>query len=203
MTGTVTTGPGFIGGDVTTGANKGTTDGVPVSNLMMYLLDATGTLYQSTRTDALGHYSFSNIPTGTYYVFPDSLNYATTPYTGITLTSANPSFAVASFIQHTLSHTITPIPVGISNVTAGTASVVIFPNPTSGKVNIAWQVPAAQVADVVVTDVTGRIVMANTLNMTAGAGTADLNLGNLVNGLYTISVRSADVNYTAKVQLVR
>ena len=58
-------------------------------------------------------------------------------------------------------------------------------------------------ADVVVTDVTGRIVMANTLNMTAGAGTADLNLGNLVNGLYTISVRSADVNYTAKVQLVR
>ncbi len=203
MTGTVTTGPGFIGGDVTTGANKGTTDGAPVNNLMMYLLDATGTLYQSTRTDATGHYSFSNIPTGTYYVFPDSLNYATVPYTGITLTSASPSFAVASFIQHTVSHIITPIPVGISAVSTANTSVVVFPNPSSGRVNIAWQVPAAQVADVVVTDVTGRTVIANTLNITAGAGTADLNLGNLVNGLYTISVRSADVNYTAKVQLVR
>ncbi len=201
MTGTITAGPGFIGGDVTTGANKGTTTGMPVDGMMMYLLDASNTLYQSTRTDAAGHYSFSNIPSGTYYVFPDSLNYATTPYTGITITSGSPSYPVASFIQHTLSKTITPIPVSISNVSTANASVVVFPNPSSGKVNIAWQVPAAQVADITVTDVTGRVVMISTLNMTTGAGSSDLKLGNLVSGLYTITVRSADINYTAKVQV--
>lgn len=201
IAGIPTSGPGFIGGDVTTGANKGTTTGMPVDGLMMYLLDASNTLYQSTRTDAAGHYSFSNIPSGTYHVFPDSLNYATTPYTGITITSGSPSYSVASFIQHTLSKTITPIPVGISNVSTANASVVAFPNPSSGKVNIAWQVPAAQVADIIVTDITGRVVTTSTMNMTTGAGSSNLNLGTLVEGLYTVSVRSADINYTTKVQM--
>jgi uncharacterized protein YjdB len=201
MTGTITSGPGFIGGDVTTGANKGTSTGMPVDGLMMYLLDATNTLYQSTRTDAAGHYSFSNIPSGTYYVFPDSLNYATTPYTGIVITSGSPTYSAASFIQHTLSKTITPIPVGISTVTTSNTSVVVFPNPTSGKVNIAWQVSSSQKAEMIVSDITGRVVISNTLDMAAGAGSAVVDLGNLVSGLYTVTVKSADLNYNTKIQV--
>lgn len=202
MTGTVTSGPGFIGGDVTTGANKGTSTGMPVQNLMMYCVDnATGALYAAVRTNAAGHYSFSNLPTGVYKIFPDSLNYATTTYDNINITSTSTSYNAASFIQHTLSKTITPIPVGVGNVTTAEATVVAAPNPTTGKVSIKWQLPADQRANVVVTDITGRVVMSSALNMTVGAGSSDLNLGNLVNGLYTISVKSADLSYTTKIQV--
>ncbi len=201
ITGIPTSGPGFIGGDVTTGANKGTTTGMPVDGMMMYLLDASNTLYQSTRTDAAGHYSFSNIPAGTYYVFPDSLNYATTPYTGIVITSGSPTWSAASFIQHTFSKTITPIPVSVSNVSTANASVVVFPNPSSGKVNIAWQVASAQKAEVTVTDITGRVVLSNTLDMSTGAGSSVADMSALISGLYTISVKSAELNYNTKIQV--
>jgi uncharacterized protein YjdB len=202
MTGTVTSGPGFIGGDVTTGANKGTSTGMPVQNLMMYCVDnATGALYAAVRTNAAGHYSFNNLPTGVYKIFPDSLNYATTTYDNINITSTSTSYNAASFIQHTLSKTITPIPVGVGNVATAEATVVAAPNPTTGKVSIKWQLPADQHATVVVTDVTGRVVMSSALNMTVGAGSSDLNLGNLVNGLYAISVKSLDLSYTTKIQV--
>lgn len=201
MFGIATAGPGFIGGDVTTGANKGTSTSVPVSNLIMYLFNAsTSTLVQAVRTDAAGHYSFSNLPAGTYFVFPDSLNYATTPYNAITLTSGSPSFSAASFIQHTLAKTITPIGVSVNDVNA-TASVVAFPNPTTGKVNIAWQLPSAQNASVLVTDVTGRIVYSSNIQMAAGAGSSMINLGSLTSGLYTVSVKSDALNYNTKIQV--
>ncbi len=201
--GVITSGPGFIGGNVTTGANKGTASGVPVKNLMMYVINSTTSqLIQAVRTDASGNYSFSNLPVGaTYYVFPDSLNYLTTPCTGISLTTSTPSVTSASFIQHTLSHTITPVPVGVGNVSASTASILTFPNPTNGKVNIAWSLPSAQEAAVVVCDITGREVYHTTVNMNEGAGSFAADLSSLTSGLYTISVKSAAINYNNKIQI--
>lgn len=205
MTGTVTSGPGFIGGDVTTGANKGTTTSVPVTGLMMYLFNSTTLqLIQGVRTDAAGHYSFSNLPVGaTYYVFPDSLNYTTIPYTSIALTTAAPSMTAAAFVQHTLSHVISPVPAGVSNVSASASSILAFPNPSNGRVNIAWQLPSAQAAVVSVTDITGRQVYKTSINMTEGAGNTQLDLSSLNNGMYNISVKSAVVNYNSKIEVLR
>lgn len=200
--GTVTSGPGFVGGNVGAGANKGTTTTVPVKGLMMYIFNSTTMQLQAAvRTDASGNYSFSNLPVGTYYVFPDSLNYLTTPYTAISITAAAPSFSAASFIQHTLSHTITPIPVGISNVSAATASILAFPNPTNGKVNITWQLTNAQQGAVVISDIAGREVYKTNINMTSGAGNSQIDLSSLNNGLYSISVKSEAVNYNSKIQV--
>ena len=202
MTGSVTSGPGFIGGDVTTGANKGTTTGAPVVGLMMYCVDnATGALYQAVRTNAAGHYSFSNLPIGVYKIFPDSLNYTTVTYDNINITATSTSYNAASFVQHTLSHVISPVPVGVNNVNGANASIVAAPNPTTGMVSIKWNIATAQHATVVVTDVTGRVVANNAIDMTAGAGSSDLNLTNLVSGMYTISVKSAEISYTTKVQV--
>ena len=201
--GAVTAGPGFIAGNVTTGANKGTSGGAPVKGLMMYVFNSTTLqLLQAVRTDATGAYSFSNLPVGqTYYIFPDSLNYATTPYTSISLTTGSPSMSAASFIQHTISHTITPINVGVENVSSSVSSILAFPNPTNGKVNIAWQLPTAQEATVVVCDVTGREVSRNNMSMNAGAGAGQIDLSSLTNGLYLISVKGANVSYNNKIQV--
>ncbi|PQJ09400.1 hypothetical protein CJD36_019340 [Flavipsychrobacter stenotrophus] len=205
MAGTVTTGPGFVAGDVTAGANKGTSVGIPVNGMKMYILNATTMqLVQGTTTDATGHYTFSNIPVGqTYMIFPDSLNYLTTPCSWATLTAAAPSMTTASFKQNTVAKTITPIPVGVGSVSADAAAILAFPNPTNGHVNIAWTLPAAQQGTVSVCDITGREVYSNVIDMTAGAGMGQVDISSLTNGLYTISVRSAAVNYTNKMQVQR
>ena len=200
--GSVTSGPGFISGDVSAGANKGTTSYIPVSGLMMYVFNATSLqLIQAVRTDASGHYSFSNLPVGaSYYIFPDSLNYLTTPYAGIALTSSSPTMTAAGFHQFTISHTIKPIGVGVTDVTAS-ASILAFPNPTNGKVNIIWNMPSAEEATIVVSDITGREVFYSNINMTAGAGVNQIDLSSLTSGLYTISVKSAVINYNNKIQV--
>ena len=201
--GAVTTGPGFVGGNVTTGANKGTAGGVPVKGLMMYLFNSsTMQLLQATRTDATGAYSFSNLPVGqTYFVFPDSLNYSTIPYTSIALTVGSPSVTAASFVQHTISHVIAPVNVGIQTVSTANASIIAFPNPTTGKVSIAWTLATGQDATVAVCDITGREVYRNTISMNVGSGADQIDLSSLNNGLYIISVKGENVSYNNKIQI--
>ncbi len=199
--GTTTSGPGFIAGDVTTGANKGTA-GIPAVGLLMYCVNnTTGQILQHTKTDNLGHYSFSSLPTGTpIKIYPELMNYATTPYPAITLTTASPSMTAASFIQHTLSLTITPVTSGLNNVTEANAGINVFPNPTSGTLNIKWNTTNAGNGSVVITDVTGRQVLTAAIDMTQ-AGSMPLSLTGISNGIYMISIQADGVNYNATIQV--
>ena len=200
--GSVTSGPGFIAGYVYAGANKGTTTGVPVVGISMNVFNSvTSQLMQSIRTDASGYYSFSNLPVGaTYYVFPDSLNYLTTAYTSIILTTAAPSMSIASFTQHTLSKTITPITSGINNLSNVVSSVFAFPNPTNGKLYLQWQESTTEKGNVSITDVTGREIYKTVINMNEGTGIKQIDLSGFANGLYIITVKSGTINYNNKIE---
>ena len=200
--GSTTSGPGFIGGNVTTGANKGTSVGIPAVGMLIFAINSTtGTLIQQTYTDASGNYSFTGLPLGTYKIYPEAINYATTAYTSITLTSSASSMTVASFIQHLLSKTITPIPENVATSVAMTSSVVTFPNPASNTLNILWDSKANENATIMITDIAGREVYKNTISMTKGSGNAPVDLSAFTNGLYIVSVRSASINYTNKIQI--
>ena len=202
LSGTPTTGPGFIGGNVTTGANKGTSAGIPVTGLHMVALNtSTSTIAQMTYTDGTGAYSFSNLPYGTYTVFPDSVNYVTTAATGITLSSSNPSLSGAGFIQHTVSKTITPLPLATPVAAAFVPSIAAFPNPTSGKLTIQWNEKTAEKGTISITDITGREVYRTTIAMQAGSGATAIDLAGLTNGLYMINVKSASLNFNNKIQV--
>jgi uncharacterized protein YjdB len=201
--GTTTSGPGFIGGSVLTGANKGTSGSVPVVGLRMCIVNsATTQIMGLTHTDATGNYSFNNLPVGqTYFVFPDSLNYQTIPYTSVTLTSATPSMTAASFVQHTLSKTITPILVGIKNTTPVTTSIEAFPNPTSNRLYIQWNETTTENATIVLTDMAGREVLSTTAKMNQGTGMKQIDLSTLANGLYFLNINAVTVNYSNKIQV--
>jgi uncharacterized protein YjdB len=201
MYGTVTSGPGFIAGDVTTGANKGTADGAPAVGMLIYCVnDMTGAIMQRTVTDAAGHYTFSNLPTGaTYRIYPEEINYATTAYTSINLTSGTPSMMAANFIQHTLSMTITPVMVGVGNVNAANQNIVVFPNPASNTLNVSWDAAHTGNATINIADVTGRNVFSTTANMSNGS--SKLDLSGMTPGLYMIQIKSEGINYNAKVEI--
>ena len=198
--GTTTVGAGFISGDVTTGANRGTTTTYAVG-MIVFLTDGSDMEIASTYTNSVGAYTFSNLPAGSYKVHPEAINYRTTDYAGINLTSAHPSLSGASFVQHTISKTITPTLVAVNNVNANSNSIVAFPNPTSGKLNINWSVASNENATIVVADITGREVYKSNIDMNAGNGTYSIDLTNMNNGLYVISVKSASINYNNKIQV--
>ena len=199
--GATTSGPGFISGDVTTGANRGTSATVPAVGLQIYLLNASGTLIQQTQTDAAGNYSFSSLPVGTTYtVFPEALGYSTIAYTSISLTSSAPSMTSAAFEQHSLSHTITPSATAVAAVTKASL-IVVFPNPTTGNIFIQWSNKSIGNADVTISDLAGRTVLSSTININAASGQSQLNVNDLNNGIYFISIKGAGVNYNGKVMV--
>lgn len=200
--GTVTPGPGFVGGNVTTGANKGTAS-TPAIGLRIFLTDAAGNLVRYTKTDALGSYSFGSLPLGSYTVFPEELNYTTTPYTGINLTSSTTSMMAASFVQHTVSKTITPIPASIPSLSNTNSPLAIYPNPTNGKTTIQWNVAVSETGNISVTDVTGREVYTSAIELTTGNGSKQVDLSALNGGIYIIKVTSATVTYSNKIEVVK
>ena len=202
LSGTPTPGPGFIGGNVTTGANRATSGSIPSIGMKIFAVNTTsGSAVQMTRTDATGAYSFSSLPYGTYTLFPDSLNYATTPYTSVTISAAVPTINTIGFVQHTLSKTITPLPLSVNSLTTSISSVFAFPNPTNGKLNIQWIEKVAEKGTITVSDITGREVYKSTINMNEGNGSKAIDLSGLINGLYMINVKSTSLNYNNKIEI--
>ena len=201
--GATTAGPGFVAGNVTTGANKGTADGDPVPGLLVFCVNnATGAIVQHTYTDAAGHYSFSNLPTGVAYkIYPELINYATTPYP-FTLTSSATSISGAHFVQHTLSKTITPNTTAVTDVTGANAMVNIFPNPAKTTFNIEWNMPqAAGNAAVTITDVTGRTVLATNIDMSNASGAAPVSIGGLAKGMYIVNIKANGLSANRKIEI--
>lgn len=201
--GTTTSGPGFIGGSVLTGANKGTSGSVPVVGMRMCIINsATSQIQGMAYTNTTGHYTFSNLPVGqTYYVFPDSINYLTTPYTSVTLTTAAPSMSAASFIQHTLSKTITPVIEGVQAVNPSASSITSFPNPANGKLNIQWYQKTNEDATITLVDIAGREVYKSNMKIGQGMGATQIDLSAFTNGIYILSVKSASIDYSNKIQV--
>ncbi len=203
VAGTPTSGPGFIGGSVTTGANKGTSS-APAVGLQIYVLNSTGAVMQQTQTDASGNYSFSTLPVGTYTIFPEALAYMTTPITSITLTTGAPSMNTANFIQHTKSYTITPgYALDVNNISSSVSPVFVFPNPSNGKLNIQTNAITTENGSVTISDITGRQVFTTTININQGAGINQVDLSGLNNGLYLLNIKSASINYNSKIQVTK
>jgi hypothetical protein len=199
--GIVSAGPGFIEGDVTTGANKGTASSSPAIGLRVFLLNATYQIVQMTQTDNDGHYAFANLPVGqTYTVFPEELSYATTAYTGITLTSTAPGMAVAHFEQRTISKKIVPFVQSVNPNLNNEPMVTAFPNPTAGNLNIIWNNANYGKGFVAITDLSGRELLRKDINM-ANNGTEHIDLTTFNNGLFLLQIKAGNYQYNSIVQV--
>jgi hypothetical protein len=191
LSGTPGAGPGFVAGNVSQGANKGTADGDPVAGLLIVLQDASGEVVRFTYTDANGNYSFSGIPVGSYSVFPESMNYVTIPSGTLNVATGQTSFNGVNFKQ-TQTH-IKPIPVGVDNLPERSLFSV-YPNPSKGDVHISWA-SANSEETVQVVDMTGRNVFS--VKVTTHAPTV-LHLSHLQPGIYFIKATDDSSRHTEK-----
>jgi hypothetical protein len=79
------------------------------------------------------------------------------------------------------------------------ARVSIYPNPTTGKVSVAFA--KAEQAGIEVLDVAGRQV--TNLNMTSPAGKLELDLSDQPNGIYMIRVSTGGQHYQQKISVLK
>lgn len=79
----------------------------------------------------------------------------------------------------------------------------MFPNPTTGMVNLQFALPNAGNVQFVVTNMLGERVMEHNQGFGAGAQTTTLDMGLLANGAYFLSVQAEGMVATRKVTLTR
>jgi hypothetical protein len=181
--GTPTTGPGFVGGNISAGAGKGT--GTGVEGILVYLRNnANNKLVGSTYTDANGDYSFSDIATGSYNVYPEAMNYATTPSAVLSLTNGQASSNDVDFVQ--TEDEIKPASVlGISEL-GKNDGIKIYPNPVNDRLFIENK--NGTFNQVTVINTLGQVVKKD--NIKKGNNVIDIAVLN--SGIYYLIVNGTD-----------
>ncbi len=86
--------------------------------------------------------------------------------------------------------------VGISEVSAGQLGV--YPNPTTGRMEVALPKTMQGHVDLQVLDLAGRTVASQSVN---GVTTTSMELASLPNGLYTLVARNANTSITTKISI--
>lgn len=177
-------GPGFIGGDVTQGANK-MDEGDPIANVAVEVFTMSGDAVLYTYTDANGNFSLSDLAYGTYQVYVEVLGVPCTPAI-VTLSAENPSVTGLSFYVNS-----DMISTGMSEVAAVNITGT-YPNPATDRLTLGLNVADAQQASVRIADLTGRVVSQSSLSLGAGAQKVTVDVSALNEGIYFISVTGKD-----------
>lgn len=188
--GAITSGPGFIAGNISLGANRGTAIGVP--GMGVFLRDqASKSVVKSTVTDAGGNYSFQNVAAGLYDVYPESLNYATTERAGLAITSIQRNLQAINFFADPTKLTIKPQTTIIKILAEQGAAASIFPNPAKGSVTLTWKDFDGTPIDLRIMNITGQLVHDQQLSG-AVSGTTSINIAQLQPGIYSLHLHSND-----------
>jgi hypothetical protein len=180
-----TGGPGFIGGDVTEGANK--TEGDPLAGMEVVLFDMSGNAIQYAYTDANGQFGFSNLAYGTYQVYVEVLGVQTIPAI-VTISSETPSVEDLHIMA---SETL--ISTGIAEFDFNGAISEVFPNPTNNELAIRFELPTATDVRISVLDLTGRMLITRT--NTVETTQVRFDVSSLTEGYYLLSIEGEDGSF--------
>jgi len=89
-------------------------------------------------------------------------------------------------------------------ITSNDPAINIFPNPASSVLNIDWNNFQPGNATISITDVTGKIVSRNELiNNASGTGSMEVNVANLKDGIYLLTISSEQVHFTNKITIAK
>ena len=91
--------------------------------------------------------------------------------------------------------------VGIDENNSKVNDINVFPNPTTGKVNITLDASNQSDIDVLVTDIVGKEVFKDKFNSVSGNNIYSINLSHLPEGLYLIKIISENNSFTRRIIL--
>ena len=93
--------------------------------------------------------------------------------------------------------------LAVPNITAGTLSASVYPNPASGNASVSFTLTKTEQVAISVTDLSGRIIAAQEPGkMTAGIHSLSLRTAHLPDGLYLVQVQAGDKRQTLKLTVL-
>jgi hypothetical protein len=135
---------------------------------------------KSTFTNANGDYSFSNVPVGTYTIYPENMPQVTTPSAAFTISTTNANVTGMDFTKN--SKKIVPNSLAVASL-SNAVFCSIAPNPANDVVTIQLQNANAP-AQVSIVDVLGKTMLTTTLQTTTSA----INTSALAPGMYYMHI---------------
>jgi PKD repeat protein len=134
-----------------------------------------------------------------------------------TSTAKNPTFtfpasgvydvklvAIGQFGSDSITKTITAFSVNVKEVSTTINHISLFPNPTSGIVNVNFNTSKSEAVTIFITDISGRIVKSiPTTTYNSGMNNVIMDASDLNNGLYFVSIRSTNFNKTTRLLIAK
>ncbi len=195
VAGTNPGGPGFVGGSVLAGANKGTAVGDPLEGRIMLLTDMSDNAVAYTTTDANGEFSFSSLANGTYKLFGDQWG-KDNPVLYVTVDANNQNINNIVFEENDTQFKGRYVwATNVTNVNSELGKVSVFPNPVQGQINIDGLNNISGDKVVTITSVTGAVIFSQTYNE---GQQVSIGANDMAAGLYMLEVQTTAGNKTFK-----
>lgn len=192
-------GPGFIGGDVTQGANKTEGPGDPLAGVQVMLLDMNNYPVAYAYSNAQGHFEFDGVPYGTYQVWAEVAGLLTTPAI-ITISAQEPTIDNIEILVNE-----TEVTTGINPLieAAKLGFGNVFPNPSANEMFIQVSSEANLELNFTIYDVAGRMADSRFVNISSGKTQVALQTATLAPGIYTLNIQSEDGSLKISKKLVK
>ena len=81
--------------------------------------------------------------------------------------------------------------------------LTLYPNPANNELNIAWENHVVEAADMVITDIAGRVVYRSAININNPSGRVLILIAVLQEGIYLVSIHSNSGQYHSKLEIKR
>lgn len=189
-------GPGFIGGDVTQGANK-MDPGDPLAGMEVLLFNLNGGAITYAYTDQNGNFGFSNLAWGTYQVYVEVLGVQTIPAI-VTIGPDQPSVDdVHIFVTEEL------VSTGIEEFNFDGAISEVYPNPVGDDASIGFNLPSAVIIDISILDLTGRTISTESVAIAGGESKLTIRTDRLNSGYYFLNIQDVDGNFSVTRKFMR
>lgn len=178
-------GPGFIGGDVSEGANKWD-EGDPIGGMLVLLFDINGNAIDYTYTNGPGEFEFPNLAYGTYQVYAEVLGVQTIPAV-VTISQEQPTFDEVHIIA---SETL--ITTGIEELDFESAVGEVYPNPVVNNLSINFNFDDNVMVNISIVDLSGRTISTNVESISAGENVVRLDANELQEGYYFLNIQDVE-----------
>ncbi len=205
------TGPGVLAGKVTEGVgygNKGNgalAPGNPIGGLTIKAgRNPGGDIVGQSKTDASGGYTISGLPADvagqTYFILVDvaGLDTNTTYHRAITTSSLQ--YSDLDFVVDSVKINPTLNFVGVGEYKLNNNTVLVYPNPSNGVVNVSFYLTQTQGVEINLFDITGKQVKTILPQTIFYSGENNINtlLKDVNSGVYLMKLRIGSTEKTVK-----
>jgi hypothetical protein len=178
----ITSGDGKIVGQISYDTNMVSRTLIPAKDIEVVLLTSQGNFLTCGISNTEGYFDFSQIPYGTYQLFPDVAGISTTPMY-VTISEDKP-------VVDDLSMLIFPGEITFSvneNVSDFVENaLLLYPNPATDQARLSLQVKKASLMTAQITDLSGRVVFSQEVKVSQGRQEIILPVSQLPAGMYQV-----------------